>query len=69
MMIISFAFQVPGKIVLYNQGFASYGQSGNYRTNGAAEAAKVRNFFLVIRHRSINELFLFIAYKILKCSL
>lgn len=41
--------EVPGKIVVYNQEFVSYGETVRYRTNGATEASKYGAVAALIR--------------------
>ena len=41
--------KVPGKIVVYNQKFVSYGTTVKYRSSGASEAAKLGAVATLIR--------------------
>ena len=42
-------FQIPGKIVVYNQDFESYGKTVVYRSSGANEASKLGAVAVLIR--------------------
>lgn len=41
--------QIPGKIVVYNQKFVSYGETVKYRSSGATRAAKFGGVAVLIR--------------------
>lgn len=50
-------FQVPGKIVVYNEKYVSYGETVKYRSSGASKAAELGAVAALIRSVTPSSLY------------